>query len=160
MKGCRNMQSSFLTNIIRKIRSKTKNTRAQSAIEMGLVTPIIILLMIGSFDIAKVCTTYLDLNEALTYNLGELMKNGDSGAQYRAIGDMKRSFEKNSIFKVESFKITNLGPFPPGSRNTIGTVWCVDGEVGINVTYAKMFGGNTAMIRKRVCSLQEVATIK
>lgn len=162
------MQSSLFTNIIRKIRSKAKNTKAQSAIEIGLVMPVILILVLGSFDIAKICVTYLDLNSVLSYNLSELMKDNSPGAQMKHLQAMEREYDEKAFFKG-SFNVERLGPYPPGARNTIGTVWCADGSVYIPLTYTKLFnydkfGGpknsRMAKISKRVCSLQEVATIR
>ena len=148
-----------VSTIFKNIKRKINNQKAQSAIEIGLVLPVILILVLGSFDIAKICTTYLDLNSTLTYNLGELMKDNKPGAQGRWVQAMKTDFEKESIFKA-TINIERIGPFPPGSRNTTGTVWCVDGTAQIPVTYAQLFGGETAKISKRVCSLQEVSQIQ
>ena len=153
------MQSSFLTNIIRKIRSKTKNTRAQSAIEIGLVMPVILILILGSFDIAKICVTYLDLNATLSDNLGKMMTDDKPAAMSRALDKIDSDFAKKSFFKAQ-LDIERLGPYPPGSRNTIGTVWCVDGSAYVPITYSQVFKGRMAKISKRVCSLQEVSLIQ
>lgn len=154
------MQSSIFTNIIHRVREKAKNTRAQAMLEVGLLMPLAIMIMLGSFDIVKVCTTYLDMNAALTEGMAYLMVDGEGGAQYKAINTMQRSFAENSFFKTDGLEITHLGPYPPGAMNTIGTVWCVDGEVQLDVFYKELFGKNSATIRKRVCSLQEVSLIR
>ena len=154
------MICSLFINFIRKVREKSKNTRAQSALEIGLIMPIVILILLGSFDVIRACTTYLDMNAAITEGLTKLMTDQLPNAQYKAISNARSYFQKNAFFKSnKGLEIKHLGPFPANSPNTIGTIWCMDGEVEFDVFYKELFNGSKAKVTKRVCSLQEVAKI-
>lgn len=94
---------------------RARGSRGQATVEMALVLPILLLLIVGLVDAARMAGALLSVQHAAR----EAVRLGITGAPDAAVEE--RAFEAASILEPERLTVTVSppGPRPPGSDITV-----------------------------------------
>ena len=133
-------------------KNKIKNKKGMAIIELGLTMGIVLLIMLGTIDVAQVFITYNDLLFSL--------REGLNKATISTIAEGKKTTE-NTFNETKFFKSSTLTKITTTqSKNNLGQPFCFTGEVEINTTYKGFFPDNKLTIKKTSCIIQEVNNLQ